>query len=363
MDAFPGGNVAVAMSGGVDSSVTAALLKEQGARVQGVFMALAQPDLAEQIRRVRAVADILAIPLTVVDLAVPFRQEVLAYFAESYRAGRTPNPCVVCNRRIKFGRLLDFVRHELGADLLATGHYARIAGAPDTGYRLLGGVDPAKDQSYFLCRLGQGALGHLCFPLGGRCKEEVYGLAAGFGLDFRQRQESQDVCFLKGVSVAEFLAGHGQALEPGPVLTTDGREIGRHSGLASFTIGQRRGLGLPDATPWYVVGLEPDRRAVIVGKEAELFQERLLVRDLVWTSGRPPAFPCSCAVKIRYRHKAAAAEIILREQGRALVVFQEPQRAITPGQFAVFYHEEMVVGSGEIEGCAWAGAGERVLNP
>lgn len=346
------------MSGGVDSSVTAALLKEQGARVQGVFMALAQPDLAEQIRRVRGVADTLAIPLTVVDLSEDFRQEVLAYFTRSYRAGRTPNPCVLCNLRIKFGRLLDFVRRELGADLLATGHYARIQEDPALGVHLLGGLDPAKDQSYFLCRLGARQLAQLCFPLGGRRKEDVYGLAAGFGLDFRQRQESQDVCFLKGLSVAGFLAGQGQALETGPVLTADGREIGRHSGLAAFTIGQRRGLGLPDASPWYVVGLDPARRAVIVGKEADLFHGGLLVRDLLWSSGRPPDAPFSCTVKIRYRHRAAAAEIFLREQGRALVIFQEPQRSITPGQFAVFYEGDRVVGSGEIEGWPQTAPGE-----
>lgn len=343
--------IAVAMSGGVDSSVTAALLKEQGARVQGVFMALAQPDLAEQIQRVRAMAGILAIPLTVVDLAAPFREEVLGYFSGSYQAGKTPNPCVVCNQRIKFGRLLEFVRGNLGAELLATGHYARIQGDAAMGIHLLGGVDPAKDQSYFLCRLSGQQLAQLCFPLGGRHKEEVYALAAGFGLDFQQRRESQDVCFLKGVSVAEFLAGAGSSdPDPGPVLTADGREIGRHRGLAAFTIGQRRGLGLPAALPWYVIGLDPAQRAVIVGTEAELFHGSMLLRKLLWVSGQPPGSPCSCTVKIRYRHKAAAAEIFLQEEDRARVIFQEPQRAITPGQFAVFYEGDRVIGSGEIEG-------------
>ncbi|MFA7348729.1 MAG: tRNA 2-thiouridine(34) synthase MnmA [Desulfurivibrionaceae bacterium] len=340
--------IVVAMSGGVDSSVTAALLQQQGARVQGVFMALAQPDLEEQVKRVRAVADFLRIPLTVVDLAEAFRHEVVDYFCAGYFAGKTPNPCVVCNRTIKFGRLLDQAREGLGAEFLATGHYARISGDATTGYRLLQGVDPKKDQSYFLGMLSQAQLSRLRFPLGSLQKDTVYDLAAEFGLAFRHTPESQDICFLKHQSVAEFLAAHspGQG-RPGVMLTLQGKDLGRHAGIHHYTVGQRRGLGLPDATPWYVVGLDPARNAVVVGKDADLWQREAVLPVVHWLSGQPPVLPHACMVKIRSRHPACQAELI-RHEGGVRVIFADPQRAITPGQFAVFYEGEAVLGCGEI---------------
>lgn len=350
-----GKNIAVAMSGGVDSSVAAARLKAQGARVQGVFMGLAQPDLATQTERVRNVADFLDIPLAVVDLGEVFQKEVLDYFCDSYVSGRTPNPCVVCNRQVKCGALLAYARNELGAELLATGHYARLATGPAAGLRLLKGLDPKKDQSYFLCRLGQEQLAHLCFPLGELTKEAVYGLARDLGLAFEQKEESQDVCFLENQSVAAFLDTFRPASgTPGPIVTLDGREVGRHQGITAFTVGQRRGLGIPDATPYYVVGLDPQRNAVIVGKDADLWHTGMLVRDLQWQGSAPPALPLECMVKIRYRHQAAAARVVAMENGQGLVNFAAPQRAITPGQFAVFYDGEAVAGSGII---VKAGAG------
>ncbi len=336
------------MSGGVDSSVAAALLQRQGAQVQGIFMAMAQPDLAEQLQRVRAVADFLQIPLTVVDLAEPFGREVVDYFCASYFAGKTPNPCVVCNRTIKCGRLLDQVRDDLGVALLATGHYARISGDETTGYRLLTGVDPKKDQSYFLALLSQSQLVHLCFPLGGLRKEEVYDFAAEFGLSFRDTAESQDICFLKNQSVGEFLASHSPGQErPGPIKSLQGEELGLHAGIHHYTIGQRRGLGLPDATPWYVVGLDPERDAVLVGKDADLWQQEVWLPAVHWLSGQPPSLPRVCEVKIRSRHPACKAEIA-RYDGGVLITFAQPQRAVTPGQFAVFYETEAVLGCGEI---------------
>ncbi len=336
------------MSGGVDSSVTAALLQRQGARVQGVFMALAQPDLQEQVGRVRAVADFLRIPLTVLDLAEPFRHEVVDYFRASYFAGKTPNPCVVCNRTIKCGRLLDEARGTLGAELLATGHYARISGDGTTGFRLLQGVDPQKDQSYFLGLLTQAQLAHLCFPLGNFRKEEVYGLAAELGLGFQHTAESQDICFLKDQSVGEFLAAYspGQG-RPGPMLTLQGKEIGRHAGIHHYTIGQRRGLGLPDATPWYVAGIDPECDAVLVGKDADLWRQEVVLPVVHWLHGQPPPLPRVCEVKIRSRHPACQTEIAAHDGG-VLLTFAQPQRAVTPGQFAVFYEGEVVLGCGEI---------------
>lgn len=337
------------MSGGVDSSVVAALLQRQGALVQGVFMALAQPDLAEQVRRVRAVADFLQIPLTVVDLSEAFQREVVDYFCASYFAGKTPNPCVVCNRTIKCGRLLAEVRDAFGAELLATGHYARISGDETTGYRLLKGVDPKKDQSYFLGMLTQAQLAHLCFPLGCLRKEEVYGLAAELGLAFGQTPESQDICFLKDQPVGDFLAAHSPGRgRPGPMLSLQGEELGRHAGIHQYTIGQRRGLGLPDATPWYVAGLDPERNAVVVGKDADLWQQEVRLPAVHWLSGQAPALPLVCQVKIRSRHPACEAEITGHDGGGVRLTFAQPQRAVTPGQFAVFYEGEAVLGCGEI---------------
>ena len=382
--------IVVAMSGGVDSSVAAALLQRQGAQVQGVFMALAQPDLVEQLRWVRSVADFLKIPLTVVDLAEAFQREVVDYFCASYFAGKTPNPCMICNRAIKFGRLLDEAGKTLGAELFATGHYARISGDRTSGYRLRQGLDPKKDQSYFLGLLTQAQLGRICFPLGGFRKEEVYRLAVEFGLAFRQTAESQDICFLKAElsslpahtklippgckaelsslpdfmpfrvqtklipsgcknqPVPEFLAAHspGQA-RPGPMRTLQGQELGRHEGIHRYTIGQRRGLGLPDVTPWYVAGLDPEQNAVVVGKDADLWQQEALLPAVHWLSGQPPALPWVGEVKIRSRHPACQAEITRHEDGVRLI-FAQPQRAVTPGQFAVFYEGEEVIGCGEI---------------
>lgn len=335
------------MSGGVDSSVAAALLKEAGALVTGVHMRLADRDRRHQEDEARAVADHLGIPLVVVDLHQAFRREVLDYFVAAYAAGKTPNPCVVCNRQIKAGALLRAVVPQYGA-LLATGHYARIVKDAAGCCRLLRGKDQRKDQSYFLCRLGQEALRQLLFPLGELTKDEVYALAAARGIAGRHGQESQDVCFLQEQGVADFVAGYGgTSLRSGPILTTDGQSLGTHTGLHCYTIGQRRGLGLPDATPYYVVALDAARNAVIVGKEADLYRTTLLLGDVHWLAGVPPVLPGRYRVQLRYRHPATEAQVAAVDRGLQ-VVFAAPQRAITPGQFAVMYDGEDVVGSGEI---------------
>jgi tRNA-specific 2-thiouridylase len=347
------GSVGVAMSGGVDSSVTAALLQEQGYEVHGFFMALAQPDLDLQIARVRKVADYLKISLTVVDLARIFQQHVLDYCSTMYCRGRTPNPCMVCNATVKFGRLLEEIM-AYGLDFQATGHYVRVIHEPGGTSRLLKGIDPKKDQSYFLGCLQQRQINRLQTPLGEYTKARVYRLAEKIGLKGLHGRESQDVCFLQGRDLGTFLAERLQRPSaPGPIITRDNAIIGRHRGLINFTVGQRRGLGIPDATPYYVLGLDVLHNRVIVGKKEDLLQDGLKVQNINWLAGMEPELPREFSVKIRYRHRAAAAIIDRAAPGpdsRLQIRFHAPQGAITPGQFAVFYQEDEVIGSGEICG-------------
>jgi tRNA-specific 2-thiouridylase len=344
-------SVGVAMSGGVDSSVTAALLQEQGYEVHGFFMALAQPDLDQQIARVRRVADYLKIPLAVVDLARVFQQQVLDYCSTTYFSGRTPNPCMVCNAKVKFGRLLEEIIAR-GLDFQATGHYVRVVHEPGGTARLLKGRDPQKDQSYFLGRLAQRQIVRLQTPLGAYTKARVYQLAAKIGLKGLHGRESQDVCFLQGLDMGTFLARCRQRPpESGPIVTQDNTVIGRHRGLINFTIGQRRGLGIPDATPYYVLGLDVRQNRIIVGKKEDLLRDGLTVRNINWLAGMTPELPQEFTVKIRYRHQGAAAIIDRAAHGpdvRLRIRFHTPQGAVTPGQFAVFYLGDEVIGSGEI---------------
>ena len=346
------GSVGVAMSGGVDSSVTAALLKEQGYEVHGFFMALAQSDLDQQVARVRRVADHLGIPLTVVDLALVFQQQVLDYCSTTYSSGRTPNPCMVCNATVKFGRLLEeIIAH--GFDYQATGHYVRVVHAEEGASRLLKGKDPNKDQSYFLGRLEQRQIVRLRTPLGEYTKAGVYQLAAKIGLKGLHGRESQDVCFLEGRDMGTYLAERqNQPPAPGPIVTRDNTIIGRHRGLVNFTVGQRRGLGIPDVSPYYVLGLDVLHNRLIVGKKEDLLRGGLTVRNINWLIGMPPELPQKFTIKIRYRHRAATA--IIDRAGaeppgnRLRIRFHTPQGAVTPGQFAVFYQGDEVIGSGEI---------------
>ncbi len=337
--------IMVAMSGGVDSSVTAALLLNRGFSVVGVFMLLAQADGEAQADRARRIADCLGIPLEVVDLAAEFKRQVLDYFSASYQSGKTPNPCVVCNRTIKFGLLRDFGRG-LGISAMATGHYARTRQGADGRVRLLTGLDPKKDQSYFLCGLGQEHLAGLTFPLGETTKEEVYQVAAGLGLSGLHSAESQDICFLQGRDLADFF--EGLPFRPGDFVTNAGEHKGQHQGIHLYTVGQRRGLGVPDATPYYVIGLDPLCNRIIIGKEADLWQDELTVSEMHWTLGEEPALPQTFMVKIRYRHPAAQALVSQGSRGGYTIKFTAPQRAITPGQFAVLYQHDEVIGGGAI---------------
>lgn len=341
-----GTRIGMAMSGGVDSTVGATLLREQGYRVEGFFMLLPVTGLEEQIERVRGLAAQLEIPLHLVDLRTEFRR-VIRYFVDAYRRGYTPNPCIRCNPEIKFGALRAAMR-ERGIGLMATGHYARIIRpAGGGGAALHRGLDPRKDQSYFLCRLPADLLERIRLPLGEWRKDQVYERADRLGLTGFAGQESQDVCFLaEGLSA--FLRGQGLGEQAGEIVTADGRVLGGHNGIWRYTVGQRRGLGLPDATPWYVVGLDGPRNRVIVGKNRDLFNATVGIRDLRWLA--PPVLPWQGLVQLRSRHRAAPARLEQAGKERWLIRFEEPQRAITPGQFAVFYREDRLVASAVITG-------------
>ncbi len=331
--------IGIALSGGVDSTTAAALLLEQGLAVEGFFMLLL-PESNAQIGKVQRVADQLGIPLHLVDLRKQFQEQIIAAFTAFYHQGLTPNPCVVCNELIKCGLLLDAMAAK-GMEAMATGHYARINNG-----RLCRGSDPSKDQSYFLCRLSPERLARIVFPLGSWQKEDVFAQAQAIGFTHFDGSESQDVCFLAGQHLASFLVKQGLESHSGEIVTTTGKVVGHHQGYWQYTVGQRRGLGIPDASPWYVVGLNAECNQVFVGKNEELLQRELLLTDVQWQITAPEQWQGH--VQLRSRHQAAAAQVIPVGNGRWHVCFTEPQRAITPGQFAVFYENDLVVGSGII---------------
>jgi tRNA-uridine 2-sulfurtransferase len=340
---MPVSPVGVALSGGVDSTVCAALLKEEGHAVHGFFMQLPLNNLAQQERQVARVASRLDIPLTMVDLRTAFRRQVIEHFIGQYAAGLTPNPCVHCNHTIKLGALMEVMLAH-GMHRMATGHYARVHDAP-TSTLLCRGIDPAKDQSYFLCRLSHEQRQRLLLPLGRWHKSEVFARASAQGLSFAQG-ESQDICFLDQ-PLATFLAAHGMVARPGPIIGPDNSPLGQHRGSWRYTIGQRRGLGLPDRTPWYVTGIDGANNVVRVGKEADLYADTLVLGSVQWHQ-EPVKRSWQGLVQLRSRHRAALATATSLPDGRWRLHFPTPQRAITPGQYAVFYQEDCVVGSGVI---------------
>ncbi|MGM0400980.1 MAG: tRNA 2-thiouridine(34) synthase MnmA [Chloroflexota bacterium] len=342
----------VAMSGGIDSSVAAALFVERGYCVQGVTMRLWREEADDQemddaVASARAVCEQLDIEHRVVDLRERFYHRVIEYFVRAYAEGRTPNPCVHCNRFIKFGELLDLVR-EWGADLLATGHYARRHKA-EGYYQLLRGVDEEKDQSYFLYMLGQEELGHILFPLGTWTKEEVYVFAREHHLPVAKRPESQDICFIRDGDYRRFLAERApQAVEPGPIYDREGNRLGQHKGLPFYTVGQREGLGISAPRPLYVLEWDVERNALIVGFAEELGRRACLVEEMSYISGDPLTPGRRVQAQIRYRARPAPARIWDCAEKRARIVFRDPLRDITPGQAVVLYDGDRVLGGGII---------------
>ena len=335
------------MSGGVDSTACALLLRDRY-QVEGFFMRLAQPNCTALEERAVAIAARLGITLHVIDLRRPFADKVLDYFTASYFKGLTPNPCVICNREIKFGLFMQAVL-AAGMSAMATGHYARIEKI-GTSQHLYRGSDPKKDQSYFLSRLSQEQLAQSIFPLGDRSKEDIYRFVKEHGFNDFEGLESQDVCFLAKNSIGNFLEDRAPAEEgrPGPIISTSGKHLGSHRGLFRYTIGQRRGLGIAAEAPLYVVGLDAANNTVIVGGNQDLFKDRIVAKEFHWLAGTRPDTSKMYTVCIRYSHSGANARLILQNDNSGEILFDEPQRAITPGQFAVVYDDSELLGSGII---------------
>jgi tRNA-specific 2-thiouridylase len=346
--------IAVAMSGGVDSSLAAALLKEQGYEVIGLWMSnKGEGDFTTDpsYRDARTVAENLEISLTVVDLRPLFREEIISYFLREYLAGRTPNPCAVCNPRIKFGALLE-QGMAMGAEGFATGHYARVQWDPvQERYILLRGVDKAKDQSYFLWGLSQEQLAHCHFPNGELTKKEVREMARSRGLPIAERSESQEICFIPEGDYRSFLREQAadEIAAQGDIVALDGRVLGRHQGIFGFTIGQRRGINLPAHAPYYVLRIEPAANRVVVGSKEDLLAQGLVANTMRWVSISPPQGQFGCLGQIRYRHQAAACQVIPCADDTVVVRFDEAQEAITPGQALVLYDDDRVLGGGWIQ--------------
>ena len=346
---------AVAISGGVDSLMTACLLKEQGHQVIGIhFITGFETDSCfatdPQANNRHPILDIgkqLGIPVEIVDIRSEFQEKIVDYFTRTYQRGRTPNPCMRCNPTIKFGIILSLAL-EWGSQKLATGHYAIIKKDQTGTYRLFKGFDRQKDQSYFLARLTGDQLASALFPLGTMQKTDVKKMAAQRGLQPVTRNESQDVCFIRGNSYGEFLGSQkGFKPQPGMIEDMSGQVVGRHNGLHLFTVGQRRGIDCPAAEPYYVIRLDIKRNRLVVGTRQDLFSLECKVDEINWI-GAAPASALELLTRVRYRSQEVPATVVPGERNTAVVRFKEPQAAITPGQAAVFYRGDEILGGGWI---------------
>jgi len=355
--------IVVAMSGGVDSSVAAALLAEQGHDVIGVSMQLYDngggPDgeatfgsccSIDDLHDARRVATAIGIPHYILNLERQFNEQVVSNFVGEYAAGRTPLPCTHCNTDLKFTTLLDRATG-FGAEAVATGHYARVERTPEGSCRLKRGKDPAKDQSYFLFALTQAQLARALFPVGDRPKDAVREYAHSRRLPVADKPDSQEICFIPDHDYASFITRRSASPLDGEVVDETGRVLAQHGGIHRFTVGQRKGLGLsssPTGTPLYVLELRPHDRQVVVGPKSSLERTRLTASGVNWIEGQPSG-PRRASVQIRHRHPAAPATVYARDDSRVDVIFDEPQIAITPGQAAVVYDGDVVLGGGWID--------------
>jgi tRNA-specific 2-thiouridylase len=351
--------IVVAMSGGVDSSVAAALLVQQGYQVTGVMLRLwSEPEQEEYNRcctpeamaMARRVAAILNIPFYAIDAKQVFYDEVVQYFMSDYANGITPNPCLKCNRLVRWGFLLNQAI-ALGAVSMATGHYARLLYLDEDGIQMLRGVDPSKDQSYVLHMLNQKQLSQTIFPLGGYTKIEVRQIARDLGLPISERPDSQDLCFLGKNDYRDFLLSHMPQVEKhGPIVDRKGKQLGEHRGLAFYTIGQRKGLGIYSPFPYYVLAKDVSHNTLVIGSVEELGSTTLTVGEVSWVSGQAPSAPFRAQIKIRYKAQDSWGTVFPGDDSCAQVRFDEPLRDITPGQAAVFYDGEVCLGGGIILG-------------
>ena len=354
--------VIVGLSGGVDSSVAALLLLEQGYRVEGLFMKNWEEDdtaeycsAAEDLADAQAVAEVLGIPLHTVNFSTEYWDRVFAYFLDEYRAGRTPNPDVLCNREIKFRAFLDYAMERLDATRIATGHYASLT--HDYGVcRLMRSADEDKDQTYFLYMLQQSQLRHALFPLGGLRKQRVREIAAEAGFPNHRKKDSTGICFIGERKFRDFLQ-HYLPARPGEIVDPEGRVVGHHQGLMYYTLGQRQGLGIGgrqdgEEAPWYVVGKEMAENRLIAAQGHDhplLLHRALIAAQLHWVAGQAPAMPLACTARIRHRQPLQVCGIEDAGNGQCRVVFEQPQRAITPGQSIVLYRDRECLGGGIIE--------------
>ena len=341
----------IAMSGGVDSSVAAAKMVEAGYDCLGVTMRLHDGDncgAAKEAEDARKIADVLGFPFVVEDLREEFALQVIDRFVSAYEVGDTPNPCIECNRSMKFGALMAYAKAQ-GCDLLVTGHYARVEFDGEK-YRLRKAVNTAKDQTYVLYFLTQEQLAHIAFPLGEmESKDQIRGIAAGYGFVSAHKADSQDICFVPDGKYADFIRQRtGREYPAGDFVTADGRVLGQHKGLIQYTIGQRRGLGLALPAPLYVRSKDMENNTVLLTPESDLYSARLVADNFNWVDGEVPATPVRVTACTRYNAKEAAATVTALPDGRAEVVFETPQRAVTCGQAVVLYDGEYVVGGGRI---------------
>jgi tRNA-specific 2-thiouridylase len=342
---MPQKRVVVAMSGGVDSSVTAAILKQEGYQVTGITMLLHSPQGEKTVENAAKIAAIIGIPHHTVDFHELFEQNVITPFCNEYRQGRTPNPCIFCNNYVKFDALLKEAR-QLGTNFFSTGHYARVEHSTD-GYHLLKGLDRNKDQSYFLYSLGQKQLQYLLLPMGNQYKYQTKIMARELGLADKIESESQDICFIPDGDYSSYINEHTSS-PAGDIIDMDGRILGRHRGLAHYTVGQRQGIGLASSKRLYVIRLDAGNNRLVVGNPENLLTDSLSANQLKWVSGKAPDEAAGITAKIRYRSPEVDALLNVRNDSTE-VRFAQPQRAVTPGQSVVFYRGEDVLGGGIIE--------------